>query len=376
MATLIEKIPYYTVIKGTGYWRPPGWARKPPHDMEGMTCGPDGPEARAKAHERNALMKRLRVSGEVTNLAPLWPKGSLGSFYEKWTSSLAFSRKPAGTRHEYEQIWPHVSLSLKMKLINKITPADVERLQVQLENTSTAYTRWRTIKKLRSIFNAANKYGLIAKSPAVTMPNPQPPPRNNYWVEMEVRALIDKADALGKPDMALAIDLLWATMLSPVDVRTLTRAMVLKDNNGFYIHRPRTKVVDADVYVDLPDATGRRLQAYIVGTPTTLAASPILRGLRDGKAFRSRNSFAARFRVIREAAFPGDERQMRDLRRSASIEAALGGATAEERGAILANSIGTNARLELTYTPPTIVAARELRKQREAGRAMLSAVNH
>jgi integrase len=171
--------------------------------------------------------------------------------------------------------------------------------------------------------------------------------------------------------MALAIELLWATMMSPVDIRTLSRAMVFENAGGLYVHRPRSKT-QVEVYVDLDGDTARRLKAYLNGTPTTLGDAPIIRGERGGKAFRNRHEFARRFATIRKAAFGEDEkRQMRDIRRSANVEADLGGASADDRAAILGNALNTDPKLERTYTPPTLAKARELRKQREAGRAIL-----
>lgn len=368
---MTEKIPYYVLKRGVGYWEPPKWAREAPYGMVGCTCGPDGPDARQIAREKYELLLRLKTSGDVSKVAPEYPRGSLGSWYEKWTRSQAFGRKSLGVRDEFEQAWAHVSPELRRKRLDQVTPGDFEKLQIQLEDTKGEWTRWRTIKKLREVFSAAKKYGLIQTTPAATMPNPEPEGRSALWTAAEIRALIDKADELGKPDMALAIALLWSTMMSPVDIRTLSRAMVFQDKGGVYIHRPRSKTA-VEVFVDLDDATARRLALYLLGTPTTLPSAPIIRGERDGKAFRNRHEFARRFATIRKAAFGDEEnRQMRDIRRSANVEADLGGASADDRAKILGNALNIDPKLERTYTPPTLAKARELRRMREQGRDVL-----
>lgn len=373
VATVVEKIPYYRVKNGIGYWEPPAWARVSPYDMEGLTCGPDGPEARAMARGRVDLLRRLRTSGEVATVAPAWPPGSLGHFFERWTRTPGFGKKSLGTRAEFDQAWAHVPDKLKRTKLTAIAPTAIERLQIDLE-AKGEWTRWRTIKKLREVFAGAKAHGFITQSPAVTMSNPEPEGRSQIWTAAEIDALVYKADELGKPDMALSIALAWATMVSPVDVRTLSRSMVFEDKGGLYINRDRSKT-GVGIFVDLDDKTARRLRLYMKGTPATLGDAPIIRQETTGKAFKDRHDFARRFATIRKAAFgPDEKRQMRDIRRSANVEADLGGASADDRAEILGNALNTDAKLERTYTPMTVAKARELRKQREAGRVILAAV--
>lgn len=373
MAKFVDRIPYYVVKNGVGYWQPPKWAREKPYEMEGLRCGPDGPEAREKARDRNALMLRLKTTGDVSTIGDLWPSGSLGQWYENWRRTPGFTKRSLGAREEFEQIWPHVPVAMKRERIDRIRVVDVERLQIALEGKS-AWIRWRTIKKLREIFDAAVAHGFLRHSPGGTMSNPEPEGRTQIWSAAEVQTLIDKADELGKPDMALAIALSWATMVSPVDVRTLTRSMVFEDRAGLYIERKRSKTGVA-ILTDLDDHTARRLKAYLNGTPTTIGDAPIIRQENSGKAFKDRHDFARRFATIRKAAFgPDEKRQMRDIRRSANVEADLGGASKDDRATILGNALNKDPKLDRTYTPPTLAKARELRKQREAGREILAAV--
>lgn len=371
VAKFVDRIPYYRVKRGVGYWEPPAWARQAPYLMQGTKCGLDGSLAREKAKAQNDLMLRLRSSGNVSNVGDVWPPGSLGHWYENWRRSPGFAAKALGTREEFEQIWPHIPADMKRQRIDRIKPVEVENLHVQLEETSE-WTRWRTIKKLREIFDAAIAHHVLALSPAGTMSNPEPEGRDQKWTAAEIQKLIDKADELGKPDIALAISLLWATMLSPVDVRTLTRSMIFEDQWGLYIHRTRTKT-DVEVLVDIDDRTSRRLRAYINGTPTSLPEAPIIRQQKTGKAFEGRHEFARRFATIRKAAFgPDEHRQMRDIRRSANVEADLGGASKDDRALLLGNALNTDPKLDRTYTPPTLAKARELRMKREIGRERLA----
>jgi hypothetical protein len=70
--------------------------------------------------------------------------------------------------------------------------------------------------------------------------------------------------------------------------------------------------------------------------------------------------------------FPGDTRQLLDIRRSANVEADAAGADKATMGELLANGLADNRFLEETYTPPTVAKAREVAAQRVAGRAKLA----
>lgn len=94
----------------------------------------------------------------------------------------------------------------------------------------------------------------------------------------------------------------------------------------------------------------------------------IIRSSR-GVIYGVRHTFSADFRDVRQAVFPGDARQLLDIRRSAATEAHEGGATKDEIGEIMANTLAKDAKLQATYvltTSKKIVAAREVGRSKLA----------
>ncbi|MBB4042059.1 hypothetical protein GGR34_003744 [Microvirga flocculans] len=58
-----QKIPYYVVIRGNGFWQPT--ARMKALGFHNVPCGPDGPEARKVAEEWNDRWQEERSGGQA-----------------------------------------------------------------------------------------------------------------------------------------------------------------------------------------------------------------------------------------------------------------------------------------------------------------------
>jgi hypothetical protein len=79
-----------------------------------------------------------------------------------------------------------------------------------------------------------------------------------------------------------------------------------------------------------------------------LPGAPICRR-QDGRPYLDKDSFGDDFRQVRTIAFPGDERQFLDIRRSAATEARMGGADRDDLGKAMANKIDDSDALFDTY---------------------------
>lgn len=126
---------------------------------------------------------------------------------------------------------------------------------------------------------------------------------------------------------------------------------------------------------DIPEISGdleREIEAYAASLPYTLpSGSPFLR-TRTGHEY-TKARLIDDFDRVRKAAFgKAENRRFQDIRRSANVEADLGGASPEERAAILANNLHRDQFLEETYTPSTVAKSRKIMEARLAGRALLS----
>lgn len=370
MTTLEDRLPYVRKVRGRLFWEGTGERLK--LGFVSMPLGLDGPEAREAARKRYQAYLVARGTAKRTSS---WPKGSLGSFYDNSRHTAWWRRKSPRTREDYTRAWD-IILALRplfpTKLLTRIAPADWEDVQAAIEAARSVNERYRSVKAMRALFQYAEDGGKIAKSPCKTLTNPQAPGRTQIWLGAEVDVLIRTAVREGYAGMSLALRLAWDTMFSPVDVWTLALDRVKRDRGGVYVERPRTKT-SKRAFGDLSADTVHALIWYIAGLGVTLAPSaPIIRQ-RNGHAYRSKDTFGDDFRAVRVAAFKDDRRQFLDLRRSASVEADLGGADAETRGELLANLLATSKFLEDTYTPATVAKARVVAKQRQAGRELLKA---
>jgi len=199
-----------------------------------------------------------------------------------------------------------------------------------------------------------------------------PKPRNEVWFAHEVATLVRTAQEANYAAMALGIRLSRETLMSPGDVRQITRSMLKQDAEGFYVSTTRGKT-GKDVIVAISTELGDDLAAYMSGLGFELMPDqPVLRTVRDKRRY-TKVRFTDEFAKIRKLAFGSEEtRKMMDLRRSGNVEAELGGASPDDHAEILANTLNKDAGLEAKYTPPTVAKARKLAKQRELGREILN----
>lgn len=366
-----DKPPYYRVRGGRAFFAL-GRERAASAGMRAsIPLGHDNRQARAEAWK--LYHQWLSECGRADAPKPekAYPAGSLGSWLEHYRRTPAWRRKAPATRQEWEAAWNVIAPWIGDSRMDTITPTQIEAMYEGLESSRGVNIRWRAIKLTRALFNAAIKHGVVDRSPALTLPNTPPPPRKQFWYAAEVMKLIETAEAIGRPAMALAIRIGWDTLFQPVDVRTLTLSNRRRDGVGAYFMRQRSKT-GAEAFAHISAATNAAIDAYVASLPFAVPDDqPFLRTPR-GHAYRKAR-FLDDFAIVRLAAFGEDEkRRFQDIRRAGNIEADLGGASAEDRAAILANALDKDASLDATYTPPTVAKARELAAKRLEGRRILA----
>lgn len=369
---MTNRVPYYKIRKGRAYFEL-GKSRSIRAGMQ--SSYPLGKPS--KTTERAAMELYWEWQDKSGNQTPKdddpdFRLGTLAHWLHKFKQQEAWSRKGAETIKEWEYCWPTIEAQFGNMLMTDITPLAFESFYYALEKDRGIYVRWRVIKIMRALFEAAVRYDVVDKSPCLTIPNTMPPPRKQIWFASEIATLSIAAKENGYDAMSLAVRLLWETLMSPVDVRTLPVSALKFDLEGFYIETSRAKT-GKDVFASLSDELGRDIQAYIEFLGFDLMPSqPILRTVRDKRRY-TKVRFTDEFAKIRKLAFGSDEkRQMRDIRRSGNVEADLGGATPDERAEILANTLNKDSSLDATYTPPTVARARKVAEKRKAGRELLA----
>lgn len=363
---------YYKVRRGRAFFELGARA-----DSVGMKrsvpLGVDGESARAAGHRLYLEWREKSGRADPCPERREWPAGSLGHFFEVFRTRGKWAKKSAATRAEWEHVWmTHLASRFGAQSLVKIEPSEFEDWAERLEAAKGEAARWRAVKIARALFNAAVQYRVLVSSPALTIANSRPPGRSQRWSASEVNALVSAANSLGKPAMSLAIRIGWETAMQPTDLRTLALSMLKTDAVGAWIEKDRDKTgapiaaaISRELHADLID--------YIASLGAQpLPAAPILRTSRDARGYLKAR-FIADFDLVRKAAFGDQEtRRFQDIRRSANLEAAIGGATPEQRAEMLANALDKDASLERTYTPATVDRSRKMAETRLEGRRWLA----
>jgi hypothetical protein len=339
--------------------------------------GPESPESIAEARKLADAWDAARMDASPPSR---YPAGSFGDFYEAFRRTEKWKTKSLRTREDYERAWKHIAAwspakgrpTLALTACVAITPDHCDAFAAHLSRTLSPAERFRAVKCLKALLsNMVVRLRLGYASPATKLTNPQAKGRSAIWLGAQIEDMAAGAAIAGFDGMAYGIWLAWETMLSPVDVRTLRPSQLRHDGQGWFVQGSRGKT-GKETFAALSDDLGAMLATYLKAQHRKEADnSPIIRQ-RDGLPYRTKDTFAGDFRDVRSFMFPGDTRQLLDIRRSANVEADAAGADKKTMGELLANGLADSRFLEETYTPPTVAKAREVAAQRVQGRAKLA----
>lgn len=340
-----DRIRYYIVKNGNAFWAP-GRQADTFSFPRSQPLGPAGEDAKKRAIEWNAKWDKRHNKAPVRRA---YPQGTLGHFYEYFQTTTAWKIMEPRTREDYERAWPEIERRFGKTLFTKITADDSERFHAEIHpahNPGSDFSHneaHRTLKAWRALLNALVSYELRAMAPIGRVSNPAPKGRDGLWAHADVLTLSWAACCLGMPGMAVAVRLAWAGLLSPADVWTLPREGW---RDGLIAHE--RKKTGKRILVRVDAETTALVADYLATQPTQLPSAPLIRRANGG-GYRSKDTFGDDFRAVRALAFPGDERQFLDLRRSAATEARRGGATRDDLGKAMANRIDASDALAATY---------------------------
>lgn len=371
-----DKPPYYKVRRGRGFFEL-GRARAARVGLPAsIPCGQDGKKAKASAWRLyNEWLEKSGKKEPTTDFIGelgKYPAGSLGSWMFHYTHTAAWKKKASTTRTEWENCWKYIAPEFGARPIRSIAPAEFAEFQDRLEETKGEYVRWRVVKIARALFKAAIDNHILTASPAKSLTNPMPKGRHQIWRAAEIAKLIETAEQIDKPAMALAIKIAWECAYQPVDVRKLTLEKRHRNATGAWFETTRSKT-GAPIISAITETLCKEIDAYVDSLGIVIPDDqPFLRTSRDGHIYRKAR-FGSDFDLVRKKAFGENEtRRFQDIRRSANIEAEIGGASPQERAALLANNLDQDKSLDATYTPSTVERSREIAKKREVGRRHLA----
>lgn len=400
------KIRYYVTRKAWpgsrarwGYWDP---SRKmKAAGFACVACGEDGPAAWTIAQQWNARWDAHR-RGERTAApageagAPAryamraYPPGSLGEAFARFrrTSTWSTGKKPR-TKEDWWRGWDLID-----GVFGDVAPASVslEDLDgwyaalletVGVRESHRAMKIWRALWRVAGTLKRADgeRYCQRDEDPSLGIRRKTPQARNAYWVEGEAVRLVKRAWRMEYRGLAAALAVSWDTMLSPVDVRTLTKAQLKGDAHGPLFDVARAKTGKAAIGT-LGKRTQRLLDAYMATLPPGLIPSSAIFMTRGGKAGpkggRPRppvpytaDTLGDDFREVREREFPGDTRTVSDFRRSGAIEATAGEVNPAALAGKMANTIDQSRELQATYQPHNATLVRLADASRLIGRGRM-----
>lgn len=378
---------YYRLDKAgrNAFWAPGKFAEK--YGLpKSQPLGPDGPEAKAAAIKWNGRLDEARKLARSDEKPPSrYPEKSVGAFFEAYQRTESWAQMEPRTREDYFRAWPIIEKRFARTPIRSLTPDDSEKFHVDIHPAYPPSPKrdpkgklklsWgqahRTLKVWRSLLNAMVKYDVRATAPVGKVANPQPSGRRAVWLHDEVMKLAETACWGGHLGMAIAIRLAWDAMLSPVDVWALPLSGWSYSPGASEVNTARAKT-SAPVLVAVENETAELIEAYLarLGLKDVIDDDRPLIRQANGRPFPDKDRFGKIFRMVREAAFPGDDRQFLDLRRSALTEAQMGGATKDDIGAAAANRIAEDERLASTYLR---AASKRVLSARREGRAPMAA---
>lgn len=382
-----------------GYWVPCLKRNGIPTSMAKLgfgvvDCGEDGPAAWAIAQRMNERWDKARRGETGADARPgvaerVYPSGSLGEAYGRFRATQTWAGKAPRTREDWERGWRLIE-----PVFGDVNPQTVALEDIDLwyaglldtvgvRESHRAMKIWRALWRVAGSINRADgrRYCDRDADPSLGIRRKTPQARQAIWYEGEAVRLVKRAIRMDKAGLAAALAVAWDTMLSPVDVRPLTLAVLTADGEGSLFSVARAKTGRSAIGT-LSKRTLRLLKTYVASLPFELhnkaeifRTAGAVPGPNGGRRWQprpySKDTLAKDFRVVRDAEFPGDQRKVMDFRRSGAVEATAGGVDPQALAGKMANTIDTNRDLQATYLPHTAQLVRLADAARQRGRGRL-----
>ena len=321
----------------------------------------------ARAQALNAAWDEIRRGLEPAGKRPTLP-GTLSHLVEGLRGSDEWSDKAPRTREELEYALAIIEPIFGAYALKQITPDACRAFYKVLREQGSIHRAARIMKWLRYLFNYAMRFKKTDFNPTLAVRIKHPKPRRALWREDQVLAVIAKAVEVGRPCIALAVQIGYDTSLREGDIRALTRSNYQRaaDGEGMVLSLNQAKT-DNPISCPLATETIQMIEKRWTAEGTIpLATAPIIRG-PHGRPYKKDN-FTHRFRDICRAADIPDDLQFRDLRRTVVTEVAEGEGTSAEVASVSGHSIAHSQRILDTYTVTSERMARTAQAKRNKRR--------
>lgn len=381
---MTTEFPHYRVIKGRGYWCPTP-AMKEQFGFENVPLGPDGHEARSQALRWEARYQEARL-GEKPQA---YPYGTIGWAFDQVRGLEGWKIKGGGTREEWERAWRVIEPFFGELPPRKVTLQMVDGWYYAILREHGIDLAWRAMKVWRGLWGymASMRLCRADEDPASKIRRDSQNSRTEYWTDKEIDLLIEGAVKLNMLAVACIISIAWDTIFQPGDARTLRRKELFVVGDDWVIDRGRIKN-GTKVLGHLKARSRHLLESYLRSLGFSLDPdSQIFRtrgsrstskgGRPQAPAPYTKNTLAKDFRTLRTIVFgPNEKRKLMDLRRSGTMEAVAGNATAEQIGQTLGNDFKNSKKLQTTYAPNHLASVKQVEAARRRGRKLLASAEH
>jgi len=379
------KIRHYVVKGRKAFWQPT--KKMKAAGFGPVPCGPDGPDAWARAEEWNrrwdqtrtgaapspAMAAAQNLSFENSEELTIYPPRSLGEAFRRYRRTEEWGRKAVRTREDWWRGWKRIK-----PVFGDVDPRtarldDVSAWRKAIEDTVSLREAHRAVKVWRALWKVAAALGYCVRDadPSLAVRNSAAKGRSARWSEGEAARLAKWAWRMGFHGLAAVIGVAWDTQMSPGDVRALRASQMATAGSGtlFFTERGKTGKPVGGL---LSARSLRLLGAYLTKLGVTLAGDAYIFRNRSGAPY-SKDTLGDDFRTVREALFGPLERRMlgHDFRRSGAVEAITGEATPAALSHAMGNTLSASNQLFATYVPVTVVTINQVAEARRKGRRAL-----
>lgn len=375
------RIPYYVVKRnGRGFWQPTPAMRA--QGFASVPCGPDGPSAWSTAQAAYERWLRHRQGQDVflparpIDASEIFPRGSIGEAWQRYIRGREWQDKALSTRNKVW--WPAWRKRIKPWFAevdpNTVTMEVMSAWRAEIVERDGTDPAHKAMKVWRAFWKVMVAMGYVTKSdPSLAVRNRAPKPRRDRWTEGEIVRLVKQAVRDGWLPLAAIVASIWDTSFQPGDVRTLrARHLMIPDGGRIWFDRTQDgrEKTGVGAIGTVSARTDALIRAHLSQQGVEMTADAFVFRDRFGNPYHD-YSLADDFAVIREKVFPGERRQMRDMRRSGAVEIIVGGGQAENLATKLANSVDESGRLWRTYVPVDRAAVDAADAARRKGRTIL-----
>jgi len=350
-ASLIRRAkatPRVQIKKDRIFWEPSKSLRK--LGFKGAALGLLSSENLNAADELNTAADAQLADGAASS-AP----ATLGHMIERYQAHPAYlTGIRASTRRHYARHLARARADLGAKRIEQITASVVRGWHTKLA-ASSARDAYNHLGTLRALFTWAIELGQARSNPAASLRIDSPARRKRVGTRDELWAMVNAADRIGRPSVAVAAILITATMQRPGDALSFTAAQV--QDGALYFTQSKT---GAELNFLLHPVAADRL-GPITGTGALITSETTGAGYGErsferawaavrAEAAKDMPSLLGLDGTVREATLKGPLCAS-DLRRTGMVWAAQSGALIPDICSVSGHSIKRGMEILETYLP-------------------------